>query len=153
MACAEAGTGSGRSGIETNTILFFWSAAVRTGRFPVRKRTTAILILGSLVLGSVAAYAQDDMSVEDIGRLSIEDLGKIESLLGVQVGRAAERRAGGDLCDQPRRHHPLRRHELPEMLRLAPNLEVAQISATSYVITARGFNGNTRQASPTSCWC
>ncbi|PZN92155.1 MAG: TonB-dependent receptor [Alphaproteobacteria bacterium] len=31
---------------------------------------------------------------------------------------------------------------VPEMLRLAPNLHVAQTSASRYVITARGFNGN-----------
>jgi iron complex outermembrane receptor protein len=30
---------------------------------------------------------------------------------------------------------------LPEMLRLAPNLQVAQVTAASYAITARGFNG------------
>jgi len=32
---------------------------------------------------------------------------------------------------------------LPEVLRLAPNLQVNQISASHYVITARGFSGNT----------
>lgn len=31
---------------------------------------------------------------------------------------------------------------LPEALRLAPNLQVAQVSATEYAISARGFNGN-----------
>jgi len=30
---------------------------------------------------------------------------------------------------------------LPEILRLAPNLQVAQVTATSFAITARGFNG------------
>ena len=30
---------------------------------------------------------------------------------------------------------------LPEILRLAPNLQVAQITASSFAITARGFNG------------
>ena len=30
---------------------------------------------------------------------------------------------------------------IPEILRLAPNLEVAQITANSYAISARGFNG------------
>jgi len=29
---------------------------------------------------------------------------------------------------------------LPEMLRMAPNLEVAQLNATTYAISARGFN-------------
>ena len=32
---------------------------------------------------------------------------------------------------------------IPELLRLAPNLQVAQVSANSYAITARGFNGTT----------
>src|SRR6185312_8387900 len=31
---------------------------------------------------------------------------------------------------------------IPEALRLAPNLNVAQTSASRYVITARGFNGS-----------
>ncbi|HZZ31747.1 MAG TPA: TonB-dependent receptor [Phenylobacterium sp.] len=31
---------------------------------------------------------------------------------------------------------------VPEMLRLAPNVQVTQTSASGYVITARGFNGN-----------
>ncbi|HEX3756259.1 MAG TPA: TonB-dependent receptor, partial [Rhizomicrobium sp.] len=31
---------------------------------------------------------------------------------------------------------------VPEILRLAPNLQVAQMSADSYAISARGFNGN-----------
>ena len=31
---------------------------------------------------------------------------------------------------------------IPEILRLAPNLQVAQTSASNYVITARGFGGN-----------
>src|SRR5258708_1352536 len=31
---------------------------------------------------------------------------------------------------------------LPEVLRLAPNLQVVQISASNYTITARGFSGN-----------
>jgi len=31
---------------------------------------------------------------------------------------------------------------IPDMLRLAPNLQVAQITSDSYAITARGFNGS-----------
>ncbi|HUJ04247.1 MAG TPA: TonB-dependent receptor plug domain-containing protein, partial [Rhizomicrobium sp.] len=32
-------------------------------------------------------------------------------------------------------------HSLPEVLRLAPNLDVAQLDAVSYAISARGFGG------------
>jgi hypothetical protein len=31
---------------------------------------------------------------------------------------------------------------IPEVLRLAPNLQVTQLSARDYVVTARGFGGN-----------
>lgn len=31
---------------------------------------------------------------------------------------------------------------IPEMLRLAPNLQVMRVSASNYIITARGFTGN-----------
>ncbi|MGA8402964.1 MAG: hypothetical protein WB697_23960, partial [Stellaceae bacterium] len=42
---------------------------------------------------------------------------------------------------------------IPEILRLAPNLEVAQLNATSYAITARGFNVGNNAAMSTSSWC
>lgn len=31
---------------------------------------------------------------------------------------------------------------IPEVLRLAPNLQVVQVSASNYIVTARGFSGN-----------
>ena len=40
---------------------------------------------------------------------------------------------------------------LPEALRLAPNLEVARMNGFAYTITARGFNS--RRNPPTSFWC
>ncbi len=41
---------------------------------------------------------------------------------------------------------------LPEILRLAPNLQVYQLSASNYVVTARGFSAATSatRPSPTS---
>ena len=38
---------------------------------------------------------------------------------------------------------------LPEVLRLAPNLQVARVDAGQQSISARGFNNT----SATSCWC
>ncbi|CAN5467762.1 N/A [soil metagenome] len=35
---------------------------------------------------------------------------------------------------------------LPDVLRIAPNLQVAQVSASGYAITARGFNGSNNSA-------
>src|SRR2546423_1703947 len=80
------------------------------------------------------------MRVADIADLSIEELGNIQI---TSVSKHAERLAaapgvifviaGGNI----RRSGATR---LAEALRLAPNLEVARSSASSYAISARGFN-------------
>ncbi len=40
-------------------------------------------------------------------------------------------------------------NSLPDALRLAPNLQVAQLNSYAWVIGARGFNGNFAN----KCWC
>src|SRR6266571_2058680 len=93
----------------------------------------------NVFLVSAAAGAQP-MRVADIGDLSIEELGNIEI---TSVSRRAER-----LSDAPAAIFVITREDirrsgatrLPEALRLAPNLEVARTSASSYAISARGFN-------------
>jgi iron complex outermembrane recepter protein len=70
----------------------------------------------------------------------------IEQLADIQVTSVAKRPES--LSDAPAAiyvitHDQIMRsgyQTIPEILRLAPNLEVAQISATSYAISARGFN-------------
>jgi iron complex outermembrane receptor protein len=79
-------------------------------------------------------------SVEDLRNLSIEQLANIQIS---SVSKSAE-----SLSDAPAAvfvisHDDIIRSgatSIPEMLRLAPNLEVAQLNATSYAISARGFN-------------
>ena len=93
----------------------------------------------NVFLVSAAAGAQP-MRVADIGDLSIEELGNIQI---TSVSRHAER-----LSDAPAAIFVITREDirrsgatrLPEALRLAPNLEVARVSASSYAISARGFN-------------
>ncbi len=79
--------------------------------------------------------------VRDLTHLSLEELGNIivtsVSKKGEPLGDAA---ASIFVITQ----NDIRRSgatSLPEALRLAPNLEVAQTSASGYDITARGFNG------------
>lgn len=74
--------------------------------------------------------------------LSLEELSNIEI---TSVSRRAER-----LSDAPTSVYVITGAEirrsgatsLPEALRLAPNLQVARSSASSYIVTARGFAGN-----------
>jgi iron complex outermembrane recepter protein len=77
---------------------------------------------------------------EDLADLSLEELGNIEI---TSVSKRAQR-----LMDAPASvfvitAEDIRRSgasSLPEALRLAPNLEVARVSASSYAISSRGFN-------------
>jgi iron complex outermembrane receptor protein len=83
------------------------------------------------------AWAQ---TLEDLQKLSIEQLSEI------QVSSVAKRTE--PLSDAPAAVYVITHDDIirsgattiPEMLRLAPNLEVAQLNATSYAISARGFN-------------
>ena len=77
----------------------------------------------------------------DLGTLSIEQLAQLEV---TSVSKRPE-----PVSDAPAAIYVITRadivragaNSLPEMLRLAPNLQVAQITASHYAITARGFNG------------
>ncbi len=89
------------------------------------------------------APAQVASSISSLKALSIEDLMKTEV---TSVSKAAE-----PLSDAPAAVYVITRDDIlrsgaqsiPDMLRLAPNLQVAQITSTGYAISARGFNGTT----------
>jgi len=80
--------------------------------------------------------------VADLERLSIEDLANIEIS---SVSKVAQPLSEAPAAIYVITHDDIVRSgatTVPEMLRLAPNLEVEQTSASGYVITARGFNGS-----------
>lgn len=111
-------------------ILFDWA------RMPLRGRVWAA-ILGMWALPSDASAAAQDLS-----SMSIEELAQIEV---TSVSKSAQ-----PLSDAPAAIYVITHDEimrsgvtsLPEMLRLAPNLQVAQITASRYAISARGFNSS-----------
>ena len=83
--------------------------------------------------------------MEDLSRLSIEDLGRIEITSVTKRPQALSRSPASVFVitsDDIRRSGAL---TLPDALRLAPNLQVARTDAGQYAISARGFN--TLQAS------
>ena len=96
----------------------------------------------NIFLASAAVGAQP-MREADLADLSIEELGNIQV---TSVSKHAER-----LLDAPASIFVITREDihrsgatrLAEALRLAPNLEVARGSASSYAISARGFNSTT----------
>ncbi|WP_171013467.1 TonB-dependent receptor [Chitinivorax sp. B] len=73
--------------------------------------------------------------------LSLEQLGNIEV---TSISKKSERLADAAAAIYVITNDEIRRagvFTLPEALRLAPNLQVARISAFDYAISARGFNG------------
>jgi iron complex outermembrane receptor protein len=82
--------------------------------------------------GSTAGGDLSDLSLEELGNISVTSVsGHAERLSDAAasvyvISREDIRRSGA--------------RSLPEALRLAPNLEVAQVNANSYAISARGFN-------------
>ena len=87
------------------------------------------------------AVAADEASPADLSGLSIEDLTKLEVS---SVSKVAEPLSDAPAAIYVITHDDIARSgatSIPEMLRLAPNLEVAQFTADTYAISARGFNG------------
>ena len=84
----------------------------------------------------------DAVSTGSLKTLSIEDL------MNLEVTSVSKR--GEPLSDAAAAVYVITREEilnsgarsLPDILRLAPNLQVAQITSSSFAITARGFNGS-----------
>ena len=95
-----------------------------------------------LSLGIAAAAVADNSSTSVLKSLSVEDLMNIEV---TSVSKTAT-----PLSTAPAAIYVITREDvmrsgatsIPEVLRLAPNLQVVQISASNYTITARGFSGN-----------
>lgn len=94
------------------------------------------------VLGSPAAADNAPPASQDLSNLSIEQLAQ------VQVRSASKR--SEPLSDAPVSIYVIDHEQIirsgavsiPEMLRLAPNLQVYQSSPAHWVVTARGLNGS-----------
>jgi iron complex outermembrane receptor protein len=86
-----------------------------------------------------AADSIDDLSLEELVKTDITSVSrKSQSLADVPaaafvISSEDIRRSGAQA--------------LPDVLRMAPGIEVAQIDSGRYAVTARGFNGRL----PTSC--
>lgn len=84
---------------------------------------------------------QTDPGEQDLSRLSLEDLAQVEV---ISVSRRPQALADAAAAVYVITREDIRRSgaaSLPEILRLAPNLNVQRVNAGDYAIAARGFNG------------
>ncbi|UGB39198.1 TonB-dependent receptor plug domain-containing protein [Frateuria soli] len=106
-----------------------------------RALTRSAIATGLLMLSMRAPCAALALPT-DLGSLTLEDLGKV---VVSSVTKNPEPLAKAPAAVYVISHDDIMRsgaRSLPDILRLAPNLEVFQTSPGNYVITARGFNGN-----------
>src|SRR2546422_1294895 len=104
-----------------------------------RDTTSALVIVGLVCFGR-SALAQQPDSLGALKRLSIDQLMNIEV---TSVSRRAERLSHAASAIQVITQEDIRRSgasSLPEALRLATNLQVAQVDSRQWAISARGFN-------------
>lgn len=104
---------------------------------PVRLRH--LLALFSIA-GSFNSYAQVVLSPKELKSLPIEDLINVEVTL---VSRTPEKLSEAASAIQVITDEDIRRSgatNVAEALRLAPNLQVAQLNSSTWIISARGFN-------------
>lgn len=86
------------------------------------------------------ALADDTPSMNDLGQLSIEQLGNLEVTSVAKRPQPLNEAAASIFVITAEDIRRSGATTLPEALRLAPNLEVARINAFTYAISARGFN-------------
>src|SRR5713226_9727952 len=101
------------------------------------------LITVSTAVWAIPARAQQRDSVEALKRLSLDQLMNIEVM---SVSRRPEHLFETPSAIQVITQDDIRRSgatSLPEALRLASNLEVAQVDSRQWAISARGFNSTT----------
>jgi iron complex outermembrane receptor protein len=113
-------------------------------RFHVHANALAVL---SLLLGATSPHAQTvALNTAQLADLSIEELANIQI---TSVSRKAQPLADAAASVFVITADDIRRSGytiLPDVLRLAPNLQVAQVSASGYAISARGMNGSNSSA-------
>lgn len=98
----------------------------------------AVAVCTALSLSAAAAANPPT----DLSRLSIEELANIEIS---SVSKRPEPLSAAAAAVYVITSEDIRRSgasSIPEILRLAPNLQVARVDASTYAITARGFNGS-----------
>ena len=98
-----------------------------------------MLTAAAALLTTVAVWPQEPQ--KDLGDKSIEDLMNIEVTSVSKTGQKISRTAAAIFvitADDIRRSNAL---NIPDVLRMVPGIDVAQINANTWAITARGFNG------------
>ena len=118
---------------------------VAAGRLIVEKviqRPGKRFCVALLALVAMSPALAQEHATGDLADMSLEQLGDVQV---TSVSGRSERLADAPASVYVISNDDIRRSgatSLPEALRLAPNLEVARVGASTYAISARGFNNS-----------
>ena len=103
---------------------------------------TSRAALGVLIAATLAPAYSADPKIKDLFDLSLEQLSNVEV---TSVSRRAERLQDAAASIFVISADDIRRSgatSLPDALRIAPNLQIARVTSSSYAISSRGFNNS-----------
>src|SRR5580704_16655220 len=106
-------------------------------------RTVALLICMSLALSGGLALADPPLEANAAGSLKQMSVDELMNVEVTSVAKEPQKLLRAASAIQVITGEDIRRSgatSLPEALRLAPNLQVAQVNASQWAISARGFN-------------
>jgi iron complex outermembrane recepter protein len=110
-----------------------------------RRVLPTALVVAAAITGAAHCdrlAAQPVSAVDELGGMSLEQLANVQV---TSVSKSVEPLRSAPAAIYVITHDDIVRSgatSVPEVLRLAPNLEVTQMTASSYVVSARGFGGN-----------
>lgn len=121
------------SGKDQSTHPAFW-------HYQFRQRSRIWLLFLLIVLSGEWTMAQQKLAPAQLKKLSVEELMNIEVTL---ASRTPQKLTESASAIQVLTGEDIRRSgatNIPEALRLVPNVQVAQITASAWIISTRGFN-------------
>src|ERR1700694_1124570 len=107
--------------------------------------TTVTLVMFVLILFAGHASGQTPQTVQPPSELKKLSLDELQAIKVTSVSKRPEKLSGAPSSIQVITGDDIRRAgatSLPEALRLASNLQVAQVDSHGWAITARGFNNS-----------
>jgi len=104
-------------------------------------RLAALLLSTSCLVPIIGQGATDPVPTNDLLSLSLEELLSVEITSAARKSQSLSETAAAVyvISNEDIRRSGVR--SVPEALRMAPGLQVAQIDANKWAISARGFNG------------
>src|ERR1044071_6883440 len=104
----------------------------------VRSRNDLLILI---VLVTLCRVSPGKTSTEDLANLNIEDLMNIEVTSVSKKGQKLSKTPSAVFVISSEDIARSGANNIPDLLRMVPGVEVAQISSSKWAISIRGFNG------------